>query len=147
MADENKDRNFIGTGWSFPPQFDIASKSVAMTGEELDIDNSLSILFSTVVGERVMDMKYGCNMDALVFESLDTSIITFIKTKIEKAILFYESRIELKKVNINTQNILEGLILIEVDYIVSATNSRYNFVYPFWQEEGTELQSIIKFNK
>jgi phage baseplate assembly protein W len=147
MAEENNDRNFIGTGWSFPPQFDIISKSVAMTDGETDINNSLSILLSTVVGERVMDMKYGCNLDALIFENLDTSTITYIKSKIDTAILFYESRIELKKIEINTENILEGLILIEVDYVISATNSRYNFVYPFWKEEGTELQSIIKFNK
>ncbi len=147
MAQESNDMNFIGEGWSFPPQFDIVSKSVAMTGGEEDIDNSLSILLSTMVGERVMDMKYGCNLDALVFESLDTSTITFIKSKIETAILFYESRIELNKITINTKNILEGLILIEVDYVVSATNSRYNFVYPFWKEEGTEIQSIVRINK
>ncbi len=146
MTTNSNDRNFIGRGWSFPPQFDIHAKSLAMTEGEEDINNSLYILLSTMVGERVMDMSYGCNLEALVFESLDTSTITFIKSKIETAILFYESRIEIQKININTQNILEGQILIEIEYIVSLTNNRYNFVFPFWKEEGTELPSIVRVN-
>lgn len=144
---DNKDRNFIGRGWSFPPQFDRIAQNVVMTEGTEDIDNSLHILLSTIVGERVMDMHYGCNLEELVFENLDTTTITFIKTKIEKAILFYESRIELKKIHIETAGILHGLIQIEIDYIVSATNTRLNFVFPFWREEGTELPSLVRFNR
>jgi uncharacterized protein len=142
MNDESLDRNFLGRGWDFPPSFDRKSKSVSMTEDVEDINKSLTILLSTIVGERAMNLSYGCNIDDLVFESLDTSTITFIKSKIEKAILFYEARIEVEKININTHDYLSGLILIEIDYIVSATNSRFNFVFPFWREEGTELQSI-----
>lgn len=144
---ETNDRNFIGVGWSFPPQFDHVSRRVEMTDGVEDINNSLHILLSTIVGERVMDMSYGCNLDDMVFESLDTSTITYIKTKIEKAILFYEARIEVERIEINTQDILEGVILIEIDYIVSATNNRFNFVFPFWREEGTEIPTIVRFNK
>ena len=144
MDEVSNDRNFLGRGWSYPPQFDNVSKTVIMTEEVEDINNSLSILLSTIVGERVMDMSYGCNMEEMVFEPLDTSTITYLKSKIQKAILFYEARIELGRIEINTANILEGMILIEIEYIVSATNSRYNFVYPFWREEGTELSSLVK---
>ncbi|HEY9046130.1 MAG TPA: GPW/gp25 family protein [Ohtaekwangia sp.] len=142
MNEISNDRNFIGRGWSFPPQFDRSLKAVRMTEDEEDINNSLTILLSTIVGERVMDMNYGCNMDEMVFEALDTSTITFIKSKISKAILFYEARIEVQKLEINTQDILEGVILVEIEYIVSATNNRFNFVYPFFRTEGTELSSI-----
>jgi phage baseplate assembly protein W len=145
MKEQANNRNFIGRGWSFPPQFHLASGAVEMTEGIEDIHNSLTILLSTVVGERVMDMNYGCNLEDMVFETLDTSTITFMKDKIEKAILFYEARIEVTNIHINTRNILEGLILIEIEYILSATNSRFNFVYPFWREEGTELTSVTHF--
>lgn len=115
-----------------------------MTEEAEDINNSLSILLSTIVGERVMDMSYGCNLEDMVFETLDTSVITYLKSKITKAVLFYEARIEIEKIEINTTGIPEGVILIEIDYIISATNSRFNFVYPFWRQEGTELSSLLK---
>ncbi|HOF19797.1 MAG TPA: GPW/gp25 family protein [Bacteroidales bacterium] len=144
MDESSDDRNFLGRGWSFPPQFDPVSKTVIMTEEAEDINNSLSILLSTIVGERVMDMSYGCNLEDMVFETLDTSVITYLKSKITKAILFYEARIEIEKIEINTTGIPEGVILIEIDYIISATNSRFNFVYPFWRQEGTELSSLLK---
>jgi uncharacterized protein len=144
MAEFTDDRNFIGRGWSFPPQFELNSRTVRMTEGVEDINNSLHILLSTIVGERVMDMSYGCNIEELVFESLDTSMITFIKSKIRKAILFYEARIEVERLEINTTDILGGVILIEIDYVVSATNSRFNFVFPFWREEGTELSALFK---
>ncbi|TXK50294.1 GPW/gp25 family protein [Pontibacter qinzhouensis] len=146
MSQRSNNRNFIGRGWSFPPHFDLTSKGVTMTEGVEDINNSLTILLSTIVGERVMDMRYGCNLEDMVFETLDTSSITFLVTKIEKAILFYEARIEVERIELNTQNLLEGIILIEIDYIISATNSRYNFVYPFWREEGTELNSLVRLN-
>ena len=146
MNDKLNDRNFIGRGWSFPPHFDREAKAMKMTEGVEDINNSLHILLSTIVGERAMDMSYGCNLEDMVFEAMDTSTITFLKSKVERAILFYEARIEVERIEMNTQNLLEGIILIEIDYIVSATNSRFNFVFPFLRMEGTEITSIMKLN-
>ncbi len=42
----------------------------------------------------------------------------------------------------NTTNELEGEILIEIEYVVRATNSRYNFVFPYYKNEGTELSFL-----
>jgi phage baseplate assembly protein W len=105
MNEQTNNRNFIGRGWSFPPHFNLESGAVKMTEGVEDINNSLTILLSTIVGERVMDMSYGCNLEDMVFETLDTSTITFMKNKIEKAILFYEARIEVTDIHLNTQNI------------------------------------------
>jgi phage baseplate assembly protein W len=38
---------------------------------------------TTVQGERVMLPKYGCNLDELVFEGLDTRIKTLMADKVE----------------------------------------------------------------
>ena len=34
-----------------------------------------------------------------------------------------------------------GLLLITVNYRVRSTNTRYNFVYPFYKNEGTEIRN------
>jgi uncharacterized protein len=148
INNDTSNYSFLGRGWSFPPQFEKNAKTVVMLEDEEDIRSSLEILLSTAVGERVMDVNYGCNMDELIFESLSTSMLTIIKDKIERAILFFEPRIEVTKLDLNTDpvNILEGRVLIEIEYIISATNSRYNFVYPFYVNEGTEIQTIITNN-
>lgn len=141
MADL-KANDFLGRGWSFPPTFDIAKRSVGMTEKVDDICKSLEILLSTKVGERIMQPKYGCNLDELVFESLDTATKTITIDKIKTAILYFEPRIDARKIELNTSNELEGIIMLEVEYVVRATNSRFNFVYPYYRNEGTELQLI-----
>ena len=140
MADNGaKKDDFLGRGWSFPPNFNVQTQTVDMTEKNDDIQRSLHILLTTSVGERVMEPKYGCNMEDLLFESLDTSTKTLIKDKILTAILYFEPRITVNSIEINTQDELEGKLLIEIDYTVKATNSRLNFVFPFYKNEGTEV--------
>jgi phage baseplate assembly protein W len=132
-------RPFLGRGWSFPPEFDRQAKGVVMLEEEVDIQSSLHILLSTRLGERVMLPGYGCNMDSLVFEAMNLTLLTYMKDLVENAILYHEPRIELDKVVIDNSRQNEGLLLIEIKYLVRTTNSRYNYVYPFYLNEGTNL--------
>jgi phage baseplate assembly protein W len=131
--------SFLGTGWSFPPQFDAGTNSMAMTSDETDIQRSLEILLATRKGERVMLPDYGCNLDAMVFEPMTTTFKTFIREMIKTAILYYEARIDLNSVKIDDSREAEGVILVMLDYTVRTTNSRFNFVYPYYKKEGTEL--------
>lgn len=133
------ERAFLGRGWSFPPQFDKAAKAVVMLQEELDIESSLEILLSTRLGERVMQPTYGCNLDDMVFESMNLTMLTYLRDLIENAILYHEPRIKLDKLDIDTTNQNEGLLLIILYYMVRTTNSRYNYVYPYYINEGTNV--------
>jgi len=131
--------SFLGTGWSFPPTFNAAAGSVEMTSDEADIQLSLQILLSTRKGERVMEPDYGCNLDDMVFEPMTTTFKTFMRETIKTAILYYEARIDLNSIKIDDSRETEGVILIILDYTVRTTNSRFNFVYPYYKKEGTEL--------
>ena len=110
-----------------------------MLEQEADIASSLEVLLSTAQGERVMLPQYGCNMEELVFESLDTRMKTLMADKIESAILYHEPRIELEKVRLDDSRELEGVVLIEIVYRVKSTNSRFNFVFPYYKLEGTDI--------
>jgi uncharacterized protein len=142
MATTFTSNDFLGKGWSFPPTFNTVTNTVNMEEKEVDIEQSLHILLTTAVGERVMQPKYGCNMDTLVFEPLNTSVKTIMIDKIKTAILFFEPRIDAKKISLNTQNALEGEVLVEIEYVVRATNSRFNFVFPYYINEGTEIKIL-----
>jgi len=133
------ERAFLGRGWSFPPAFDKASKNVAMLEEKKDIESSLEILLSTRLGERIMQPNYGCNLDEMVFEAMNLTMLTYLKDLVENAILYFEPRIDLEGLEIDTTQELEGVLLIRIDYTVRTTNSRFNFVYPFYKNEGTNL--------
>jgi uncharacterized protein len=131
--------SFLGTGWSFPPTFDSSLNTVLMTSDEADIQLSIQILLATRKGERVMVPDYGCNLDEMVFEPITTTFKTYISEMIRTAILYYESRIDLNSVQIDDSQQASGIILIVLDYTVRTTNSRFNFVYPYYKSEGTEI--------
>lgn len=131
--------SFLGTGWSFPPTFDTTIGSVITTSDEEDIQFSLQILLSTRKGERVMQPGYGCNLDEMLFEPMTTTFKTYISDMVRTAILFYEARINLNGVLIDDSRETEGVIAISLDYTVRTTNSRFNFVYPYYKNEGTEI--------
>ena len=133
-------KSFMGTGWSFPPAFDNHLAEVKMLHEEEDIRSSLEVLLSTRLGERVMQPTYGCNLDALLFEPLTTTLQTYITDLIQTAILYHEPRITLNSVDMSESVTLEGLLLIKLDYTVKNTNSRYNFVYPYYKNENSEMR-------
>jgi phage baseplate assembly protein W len=130
----NEEKSFLGIGWSFPPAFDNASGEVQMLKGEDDIQSSLQVLLATRLGERVMQPLFGCNLDAMVFELLDTTLKTEMRNLIQKAILYFEPRINIDRIDIESTE-TNGLILITVNYVVRSTNTRGNLVYPFYLSE------------
>ena len=141
MAESNfvKSSNaFLGRGWSFPPEFKRGNNGVDMFEAEKDIQSSLEILLSTAMGERVMQGEYGCNLDKLIFEPIDTTFSTFITEQIRTAILLNEPRVVLDHVDYFLDN-PGGRIDVSVDYTIISTNTRANLVFPFYLNEGTDI--------
>ena len=130
--------SFLGTGWSFPPEFIQNKNSVKMIADGEDVRSSLEILFSTAVGERIMQPTYGCDLKKLLFEPLDTALKAYIADLLKTAILYHEPRIQLDDVELVAVP-EQGRIDIYLDYTVRATNSRYNFVFPYYKREGTDI--------
>lgn len=142
--------SFLGTGWAFPVAFNkqcVGTNetgecycNVAMASDLLDIEQSLTLLLTTRPGERVMRPDYGCALEDLLFEPINESLLAYIRNLIEHAILYYEPRIRLNQIDILTdENLLEGQVRISLDITVRTTNSRFNYVYDFYQREATIL--------
>lgn len=130
--------SFLGRGWGFPPEFSKEARAVKMLEDEADIKSSLQILLSTRLGERVMLPGYGCNLEELLFNPLSLTIKTYVIDLIKTAILYHEPRIDVKKIDIDPTDELNGVLLINIDYIIRTTNSRMNMVFPFYKESGKE---------
>lgn len=127
----------IGIGWSFPPTFLSSGELVMTTGEE-DINASLHILLSTTIGERIMQPQYGCNLKSFLFDPMNVTMEAYIKKLVGDAIIYFEPRISLEKLTVNFVQ-MEGRMEIVIDYLIDATNSRANYVYPFYIMERTEI--------
>lgn len=132
------DKDFLGRGWAFPPRF--TSGGTVMVTAERDIHESLHILMSTNPGERLMHPEYGCGLKLHVFDSIDESTIAILEEAVRKAVLFFEPRIILDQFDVEVADELNGKIHLHLDYRVRSTNSRHNLVFPFYLEDGVEIE-------
>lgn len=131
--------SFLGRGWSFPPTFNQQTGAVELVSDYEDIHESLNILLSTSLGERVMQPKYGCNLNDYLFEPLSSSMIGYIKDRVQTAILLYEPRIIADKIDVTADSsfdLIEGRFTISIEYTVPETNSRFNYVYDYYKNEA-----------
>lgn len=137
----NQNSAFLGKGISFPPAFDKSTGDITIIAGEEDIRQSLEIILSTRPLERILAPEFGCNMDRLLFEPANLSLFTLMEDTINSALYTYEPRIKINDIQLRKDRVSEGVILIEIDYTVRSTNSRFNFVYPFYLEEGTDINN------
>lgn len=135
----NEKREYIGKGWGFPPEFSKSKGGIQVTEGVEDIHKSLEILFTTTRGERVMRPDYGADLSQFLFEPLDTTMKTYVKELVRDAILFHEPRIRLIDLDLETVDV-EGRLQMELTYEVKGTNSRFNFVFPHYKEEGSDIK-------
>ncbi len=134
---ERDDPGFLGRGWAFPPRFDGVGGGVETVSALDDILESLSILFRTRQGERVMRPQYGCALRDLVFEPMDGETEVAIERTISRAVRFFEPRVDLISVDAQVEDALEGRFQIGVEFRVRETNSRHNVVFPYYLREGS----------
>jgi hypothetical protein len=127
----------IGVGWAFPPRFDPVRGTVDMTEGEEEIVGSLRILFGTQLGERILLPEYGSELSAEVFRNATLSERTVLESRLRRAILHFESRIRVEALEVDAVDLNEGILRIRVEYVIVATNSRSNRVFPFYKTEGT----------
>lgn len=136
--------DFLGRGWSFPPTFERAAGEVVMVQDDVDIRQSLHILFSTALRERIMLPAYGCTLQEHVFEPIGMPLFTQLEDLIGKAILFFEPRISVISIDAERDELNLGRVNIAIVYTIRRSNTRSNMVYPFYLSEGTSVRRIVQ---
>lgn len=133
----NPSKEFLGAGWKFPPRTNSAGKIVLSQHEE-DIKEAIWIILSTAKGERMMRPDFGCGIHDLVFAPINTATMNLVETTVLSDLTTFEPRIEVRKVEVSDQEAAVGKLLVNIDYVVKATNNEFNLVYPFYLKEGQE---------
>jgi phage baseplate assembly protein W len=123
-------RAFLGIGWAFPVEPDVGG-DVALATHEDDIRQALRLILETNHGERVMRPDFGANLNALVFEPINTTTLALTRHRVEEALTLWEPRIDNVGVQIKPDP-PQGRLLIDISYRVRQTNIFYNLVYPFY---------------
>lgn len=129
------DRDFLGTGWSYPVQTDHQGNIKMEEGAD-SIERSARIILGTAKGERVRRPEFGCEIHDLVFSALSPSTLNRIEDSVRTALVQWEPRIDVDNVDAAPDPSNPGKVLIEIEYWIESTNSSANMVYPFYVQEG-----------
>ena len=134
MSKPSPERAFLGVGWSFPVC--LKGGRVAMAEFEQDIREAIRIILLSNPGERVMHPDFGAGLVDFLYESLSSTTLERIRTRVNQALIDWEPRIEIKSVDVSVDSSEPNRVLIGMSYWVRSTNTLANFVYPFYLEEG-----------
>lgn len=120
----------LGSDLKFP----IAGNFEPISGLDLLLQD-IQILLLTVPGERVNSPTFGCKLRNLIWENIDSAYANGA-SEIKAAINKWEPRITCTGVT-GSMNRNTGLIIYKISFIVNATNTPVNLVFPF--RVGTQL--------
>ena len=124
-------KKFLGRGWKFPVELDPRGK-IDYSTEEQKVQESILIILGTARGERPMRPDFGSRLHELVFAPVNSSTKSLIANYATEALVQWEPRIEILNVNVSDAALHEGKLLVDIEYKVRTTNSRFNLVYPFF---------------
>jgi phage baseplate assembly protein W len=127
-------KEFLGRGWRYPVE--LVGDRLAWEQEEAKIEQSILVILGTARGERVMRPDFGSRLRELVFAPLNSSTRALAARYVTEALTTWEPRVEVLGVRVEPRGTLEGVLDINVEYRVRATNSAFNLVYPFYLREG-----------
>ncbi len=130
--------SFLGTGWSFPPTFEVSNYQLNMTHEQHNINQSIDLILQTNQGERSLMPLFGSPLRHFLFKSLNAPLQNEIINAVKIALLEHEPRISVNNVRLEPLTEQSG-VSIYIDYTIRLTNSRFNHVYPFVLNDATNL--------
>src|SRR5690606_26101240 len=102
---------------------------VLLASGENEIRESLTILLSTLVGERLYHPDFGCDLKKFMFEEVDNSLVTEIQEMIAEAIYTYEPRVEVLEITVTEEEKNGTTLVINISYFIHATNREESMVY------------------
>ena len=122
---------FEGRGWQFPIRVDDAG-AIAEAREEDKVRQSIEIILRTAPGERVMRPDFGCGIHDLVFDTISGAMIGRVALVVAGALATWEPRIDVLSVRSQQDTEDPTRLLIEINYRLRSSNSRFNLVFPFY---------------
>ena len=130
MEQRKEKRAFLGSGWKFPVTVDGASGRIRMSSDEENIEDSIRIILSTRIGERVMAPEFGCRIWEHSFENIEAAALREMETEAEQALNRWEPRITEIKAKASGEKAQEGMLLLRITYRLRSSDVLYEIDYP-----------------
>jgi Bacteriophage baseplate protein W len=123
--------DFIGAGWAFPVGVDPRGAIALARGTD-ELEQAMRLILMTYPGERPMRPQFACRLRDFVFDGATPENAASIGNEVRAALLRWEPRVEVTNVVVTPSADEAGLLYIDIQYAVKATNDRRNLVFPFY---------------
>ncbi|MEO0985398.1 MAG: GPW/gp25 family protein [Cyanobacteria bacterium J06639_14] len=120
----------LGKGIAFPITINLQG-GLQLSQTILNIEESIHLILSTSLGERLYRPDFGCRLSDLVFSPINTETLLQIKLYVEEALRQWEPRIELEDI-ITEPDLAIGLVNIHIRYFPKESHDLHSLVYPFY---------------
>ena len=127
-------KEVIGKGWSFPPHFNKYSGGVDIVSQTEEIEQSLAVLFSTKLGDRLFHPDFGCDLQDFQFKSVSIADELEMRRMIEYAVTQFEPRIAIRDLDVDLTGSQEGRLRISLRYTIK--DAPDGLVHPFIYENN-----------
>ncbi len=127
--------DFIGKGWAFPIQPDGRGGIALVSGTD-EIEQSIWIILSTPVGQRVMRPTFGSQLHSMVFAPANAETFGLAEMYVQEALAFWEPRIQVLDVTARRDPERDNVMRIEIRYLVKSSHDERSLVYPFYHIPG-----------
>jgi phage baseplate assembly protein W len=122
---------FIGRGIAFPLRID-ATGGLALVEREREIEEAMRLILATSEGERPMRPTFGCRIHDHIFASPDLETRGVIAYEVERSLLLWEPRIDVREVLVTPDPDDQSTLFIDISYAIRGTNDPRNLVFPFY---------------
>ncbi len=127
-----EDQDIVGRGWAFPVGTDVRGRIAMTRGPGETIERAIRLILQTVKGERPMRPEFGSDLHLLVFAENNAATAGRAEYYVREALARWEPRIVVETVDVSFSETSRGIMLIDIDYRVKATNDMRNLVFPFY---------------
>jgi hypothetical protein len=127
----------IGTGIDFPFRYvsgNTVGKIIESNAGER-IKDSMHLILSTRIGERMFNPEFGSRLPELVFEPNDDILKSLLRIYTVEALRRWEKRIDIVNVvMIDNYNDDRSMVGIYIEYVIRNSHIKGSYVYPFVRE-------------
>lgn len=127
---DEQDREYLGTGLSFPLQVNVQG-GLKQSSETQKVKESIWLILRTDLGERVYRPDFGCRLTELAFAPLNNDTLLRIRMYVLEALQTWEPRIDVEEVRADPDAV-SGRVNIIINYRLKSQPDPFSFVYPFY---------------
>jgi phage baseplate assembly protein W len=100
------------------------------------VEQAVQIILLSEPLERDRLPQFGVGLRRFVFEPNSSSTHRELEHRIRRGLIDWEPRIKVENVTVSAGEDRPNLALIDIDYVIRATNTAHNLVFPFYLLEG-----------